>query len=333
MSRSFGTPNFSATKLVALTAVISLGAGTTAALAQSDHSDYPDQQIRMIIPYSPGGATDIIFRLFAGEAEKELGVAIVPVNMSGASATVGSREVRSADPDGYTLLGSHEVIAAANISGVVDYSFDAFAPISLITQTPNMATINSDIGLETLDEFKTYAEENPGELTWGITPGSTSHFFVAMMMEELGLGSDTLRFIDYEGTGDAITAVQRGEISGTMTNYTSARAQIEEGTFTVLAVAHDERLPQLPDSPTFIELGYDFVNATSRAFFAPAGTPDAIVETLAESFRVTSESPELQARIENELGSIVRFLPPEETRTFFENAEDRLRRLADMLDM
>jgi len=287
----------------------------------------------MVIPYSPGGATDIIFRLFAGQAEGELGVAIVPVNMSGASATVGSREVRNAAPDGYTILGSHEVIAAANISGVVDYSFEAFSPVSLITQTPNMATINAGLGFETLDEFKIYVEENPGELTWGITPGSTSHFFIAMMMEEMGIDSNSLRLIDYEGTGDAITAVQRGEISGTMTNYTSARAQIEEGTFMVLAVAHDERLPQLPDAPTFIELGYDFVNATSRAFFAPAGTPEAIIDILAENFRLAAEAPELQARIEDELGSIVRFLPPEETRIFFENAEDRLRRLSDRLDM
>jgi len=333
MRKTLQKTNVRATKLVALTAAISVSFGATAVLAQNNHSDYPEEQIRMIIPYSPGGATDIIFRLFAGEAEKELGVPIVPVNMSGASATVGSREVRNADPDGYTLLGSHEVIAAANISGVVDYSFDAFEPVALITQTPNMATINADIGLDSLEEFKAYAQENPGELTWGITPGSTSHFFIAMMMEEMGLESETLRLIDYEGTGDAITAVQRGEITGTMTNYTSARAQIEEGTFAVLAVAHDERLPQLPDSPTFTELGYNFVNATSRAFFAPAGTPDALVDTLAESFQATAESPELQARIEDELGSIVRFLPPEETRIFFENAEDRLRRLADMLDM
>jgi tripartite-type tricarboxylate transporter receptor subunit TctC len=102
---------------------------TTASAMADDTSNYPDEQIRLVIPYSPGGATDIIFRLVATELEDELGVAVVPVNMSGASATIGSREVRNADPDGYTILGSHDVIAAAYLSGVVDYSFDAFEPI------------------------------------------------------------------------------------------------------------------------------------------------------------------------------------------------------------
>ena len=317
-------------RIVTMSAVLGVAAGAAAA---EDYADYPSEQIRLIIPYSPGGATDIIFRLFANEAEEELGVSIVPVNMAGASATAGSREVRDADPDGYTLLGSHEVIAAARISGVVDYSFDAFETVSLITQTPNMATINSSLEIETLDEFRDYVVENPGELAWGITPGSTSHFFVAMMMESLGLDQDALRYIDYEGTGDAITAVQRGEIAGTMTNYASAQSQIEEGTFVALAVSHDERLPQLPDTPTFNELGYDMVNATSRGFFAPAGTPEPIIERLADAFRATAESPELQERIEDELGSIVRYMGPEEQRAFFEAAEERLEGLADLLQM
>lgn len=325
--------NTTGTRIAALTAVMWLVAGPTAVVAQNDHSNYPTQQIRLIIPYAPGGATDIIFRLFANEAEKELGVSIVPVNMSGANATIGSREVRNARPDGYTLLGSHEVIAAANITGIVDYSFDAFEPVALITQTPNLATINSNLGFETLEDFRKHAVDKPGELAWGITPGGTSHYFIAMMMDSMEMPLDALRLIDYEGTGEEIMGVQRGEISGNMTNFASARAQIAEGTFRALAVAHDARLPQLPDVPTFTELGYDFVNATSRGFFAPAGTPDAIIERLAEAFRVTSESPELKARIEDELGSIIRFLPPEEQRAFFANAEERLRKLAELLDM
>jgi len=87
---------------------------------------YPKQQIKMIIPYGPGGATDIIFRRIAAAAEKHLGQNIVPVNMQGASSTIGSREVKNATPDGYTILASHDVIATAYLAGVVDYSFEAF---------------------------------------------------------------------------------------------------------------------------------------------------------------------------------------------------------------
>lgn len=306
--------------------------GTTAAPAQEAGS-YPQEQVRLVIPYSPGGATDIIFRLVAQEMEEDLGEPMVVMNMPGASTTLGSREVQGADPDGYTILGSHDTIATAYISGIVDYSFDAFEPIALVTQTPNMAAINSDLGLETLEEFRTYLEENPGELAWGITPGSTSHFFAVMMLDALGLPSDALRLITYEGTGDSMAGVQRGEIAGTMMNYTSARNMVEEGTFTALAVAHPERLPQLPDTPTFMELGYDMVHATSRGLFAPLGTPEPIVQRLAEAAKAVTESPEFNERLEEDLGSVVNYMPPDEYEEFVTEIQSQLSDIAERIEM
>jgi tripartite-type tricarboxylate transporter receptor subunit TctC len=314
-------------------AATGLLAATSMAASAQDYSSYPERQIRLVIPYSPGGATDIIFRLVAQEMEKDLGVTIVPVNMPGASTTLGSREVRDAEPDGYTILGSHDVIATTYITGVVDYSFEAFAPISLITQTPNIATLNADVGVKTLADLKNYVSEHPGELTWGITPGSTSHFFVAMMLEALDLPPDSLRLIDYEGTGSALAALQRGEIAGTMANYTSARAQIEEGTFFPLAVAGTERLPQLPDTATFIESGYDLEHATSRGLFAPKDTPKPIVDRLAKALHAASQSPEFKAKIESELGSIVRYLPPAEYTEFVQRVQENLSRTASQVQM
>ena len=314
-------------------AAIALSALAPASVVAQEAENYPQEQIRLVIPYSPGGATDIIFRLIAQQMESDLGEPVIVMNMPGASTTLGSREVKGADPDGYTILGSHDTIATAYISGIVDYSFDAFEPIALLTQTPNMAAIGSELGFETLEEFRTYVMENPGELAWGITPGSTSHFFAVMMLDAMGLPSDALRLITYEGTGESMAGVQRGEIAGTMMNYTSARNMIEEGTFTALAVAHPERLPQLPDTPTFTELGYDMVHSTSRGIFAPLGTPEPIIERLAEAAKATAESPEFIERIENDLGSVVNYMPPEEYEQFVMDVQRKMSDVADRVEM
>lgn len=314
-------------------AAISFAAGIpTGAAAQSAES-YPEEQVRLVIPYSPGGATDIIFRLVAQEMEADLGEPVVVINMPGASTTLGSREVRDADPDGYTILGSHDTIATAYISGVVDYSFEAFIPIALVTQTPNMAAINADLGIESLDEFRSYLMENPGELAWGITPGSTSHFFAVMMMDAMGVPEDALRLITYEGTGDSMAGVMRGEIAGTMVNVASAKSMFEEGTFVPLAVAHPDRLPQLPETPTFMEQGYDMVHSTSRGLFAPLGTPDPIIARLAEAAEAVTASADFNTRIENDLGSVVKYLPSEEFETFVTDLQAKLSEIAERVDM
>ena len=128
-------------KLALSTTLAAIGLTSSLALLSTAHADYPEQDIRLIIPYGPGGATDIIFRLVSQEAEQHLGASIVPVNMAGAGATLGSRNVKDATPDGYTLLGSHDTIALSKLAGTVDYSYDAFEPIALLTQTINIPTI------------------------------------------------------------------------------------------------------------------------------------------------------------------------------------------------
>lgn len=255
------------------------------------------------------------------------------MNMPGASATLGSREVRGADPDGYMILGSHDTIATAFISGVVDYSFEAFIPIALVTQTPNMMAISSDLGIETLEEFRSYITDNPGELSWAITPGSTSHFFAVMMLDAMDVPEDSLRLIAYEGTGNALAGVMRGEIAGTMVSVSSAKSMFEEGTMIPLAVAHSERLPQLPDTPTFMEEGYDFQHSTSRGLFAPLGTPDEIIDRLSVAAEAATASEDFQRRIEDDLGSIVKYMPADEYQGFVGDLLTQMKDIAERVDM
>ena len=301
----------------------------TATSAQED--SYPEREIQLVIPYSPGGATDVIFRLVSEKAEKHLGTTLVPVNMAGAGATRGSRHVKDAEPDGYTLLGSHDTIALSNLAGMVDYSYDAFEPIALLTQTINIPATNADNPVENAGDIADYVKENPGEVSFGMTPSSTDHFFWAQFFDAAGIDMDDIRFVGYPGTGDQVSALLANEIDFAMLNLPSGGSYFENGSLRPLGVAHDERLGAMPDTPTLREQGIELDNATSRGIFAPKGTPQERLDKVADAFGRALEDEELRNRIENELGSVVRFLEGEEYQEFLDENEAALARAAENL--
>lgn len=295
-------------------------------------SDYPEQEIELIIPYGPGGATDVIFRLIAEEAEQYLGQSIVPVNMAGAGATRGSRHVLEADPDGYTLLGSHDTIALSNLAGMVDYSYMDFDPIALLTQTINIPSTYPDHPIQSADDIADYVEENLGEVRFSMIPTSTDHFFWAQFFEAAGIDMDDIGFVSYDDTGSQVSALMAEDIDFTLLNLPSGGSYFEDESLVPLAVAHPERLDALPDTPTLREVGIDLDNATSRGLFAPPGTPDDVIETVADAFGRALESEELQKRIDEEFGTIVNFLDGQEYIDFLEENEENLSKAAEGID-
>jgi tripartite-type tricarboxylate transporter receptor subunit TctC len=297
-------------------------------------SDYPNKPVKLVIPYPPGGATDIIFRLVAKEAEKHLGTTIVPTNMEGASSTVGSRFVKDAEPDGYTILGSHDVIATAFLTGVVDYSFEAFEPISLLTQTPNIGVVHKNLGIHNLQELKDYVKANPGKLMWSYTPGSTDHFFAAMLMQKLGLDVEKdIKLIGYEGTGPQVTALVAEQIQGAMFDIPSGKAFFEDGTVVPIGVAYEERLGQLPDTQTMNEQGLDMTHSTSRGLFAPKGTPEEIIVEIENAFKKALENPEIARKIVEEQGTVVNFIPHTEYKGWLDELQATLNKMAEGMDL
>jgi tripartite-type tricarboxylate transporter receptor subunit TctC len=295
-------------------------------------ADFPQKPIKLIIPYGPGGATDIIFRLVAKEAEKYLGQPIVPVNMEGAGATVGSRFVKDADPDGYTILGSHDTIATSFLSGSSDYSFDAFEPISLLTQTINIPSFNSASGFKDATDFVEYVKANPGKAKISMIPGSTSHFFMAQFLKETGISTDDVRLVGYPGTGDEVAALLAKEVDFSMLNIPSGKGFYDDGSFTPAGVAHDERLALLPDTPTLNELGIMIENSTNRGVFAPKGTAEDRIIIIEEAFKKALESEEVANKINNELGSVTQFKPHKEYKEYLDKQEAILAEIAEGLD-
>ena len=314
------------------TATATATALSLAAAAPVAADTFPEREVQMIIPFGPGGATDIIFRLIAAEAEKHLGQAIVPVNMAGAGATRGSRHVLDAEPDGYTVLGSHDTIALSNLAGMVDYSYDAFAPIALVTQTINIASTYADHPVQSASEIADYVAENPGQVRFSMIPTSTDHFFWAQFFDAAGISMDDVRMVGYPDTGEQVAALMAGEIDFTVLNMPSGGSHYEAGTFRPLGVAHIERLGSLPDGATMEEQGIALQHATSRGIFAPLGTPQDRIDTLAAAFGAALENAELVARIESEFGSIVRFLQGDDYQAFLDDNLEGLTRAAENID-
>lgn len=314
------------------TTLTAIGLASSMAIATTAQADYPEQDVRLIIPYGPGGATDILFRLISQEAEKTLGESIVPVNMAGAGATLGSRNVKDADPDGYTLLGSHDTIALSKLAGTVDYSFDAFEPIALLTQTINIPTTHANHPVQSTDEIADYVSENPGQVRFSMIPSSTDHFFWAQFFQETGIDMADVRLVGYPDTGQQVSALLAEEIDFAMFNLPSGGAFFEDGTFRALGIAHPERLDSMPDVATLREQGIEMDHSTSRGIFAPKGTPQEVLDTIANAYGQALENEEVQSRIENEFGSVVRFLAGDDYQTFLDENEAALSAAAENID-
>lgn len=318
---------------IAVSSTVALGAawGINPATAAEDDS-YPEREVQIVIPYSAGGATDVIFRLIAQEAEEYLGAPIVPINMAGAGATRGSRHVKDADPDGYTLLGSHDTIALSNLAGMVDYSYDAFEPVALLTQTVTIPTANPNHPVKKASEIADYVRENPGEVRFSMTPSSTDHFFWVQFFDAAGIDMNNVRFVGYPGTSDQVAALMAEEIDFGAFDMPSSEAHYRSGSLQPLGVAQSERLASLPDTPTLQEMGIDLEVMLSRGIFAPEGTPQARIDKIAEAFGRALQDEELKARIRDELGSTVRFIDGEEYEKFLAENEAQLAKAAENID-
>lgn len=294
-------------------------------------SKYPQKAIQLVVPYAPGGATDIIYRLVADHLKAELGQSVAVVNMSGASATTGSRFVKDAKPDGYTLLGSHDVIATAFFSGVVDYAFEAFEPVCLLTSTPNIATTNAKNPWNTVTELLEAAKKKPGEIVWSVTLGSTDHYFTLGMLHAAKLDQDILRLTGYDGTGPQITALLGGHTQGCMSNVASAASYVDAKELKFIGVAHDSRLPQCKDVPTLKEQGIDFTHGTNRGVFVPKNTPPEIITKLEKAFKSVMDKPEVVKKI-SEMGTLVNFKSTADYKVFLDDTMKTYRTLTDLLD-
>jgi tripartite-type tricarboxylate transporter receptor subunit TctC len=255
---------------------------------------YPAHAIKLVVPFPPGGSTDILARPIAQKLSQALGQQVVVENRGGAGGTIGAEAVAHAAPDGYTLLMGHIGTLAVAPSLYPKLAYDprtSFAPVSMVAILPNVLVVNPSNPAHSVREFIAYAKAHPGALTYSSGGnGSAAHIAFEMFKQEAGI--DVVH-IPYRGTAPSVTDVIGGQVAATMTGVAPVLPFIRSGQLRALGVSGRERSPALPDVPTIAEQGVKDFEATQwYGLVAPAGTPAAIVERLNGELRKILASPE-----------------------------------------
>lgn len=246
-------------------------------------AEYPDKPITYTIPFNPGGESDITARLQEPILEKDLGVTVnVTHKPGGGGAVAWSEFQRTAKPDGYSIIGCNipHIIGQPLLRKDAGYKTDGFKVIMWFHFTPNVLVVSKDSPYKTLDDFIAYAKKNPKAATVGGSGTySANHLETLRLQKAAGV---ELTYVPHTGTGPIIPALMGGHLKAAM-SYSMVSVNYKDK-FRTLAVASEERVPAMPDVPTFKELGYDIVGGAFRGVAAPLGTPQPVVDRLAEAY-------------------------------------------------
>ena len=274
-------------------------AGLTTRLSVAQAS-YPDKPIKLIVPFAAGGPTDLVGRLMAHGMEKELGQNIIVENKPGGGSNIGSELVVRAKPDGYTLLLG-TIANATNMSIYNNLSYNTERDLVAITQfmsSPSVLVVNPSLPINNLNELIAYAKANPGKLSFASSGAGGSPHLAGEMLK-LRAGIDLLH-VPYKGASPALNDVLGGNVSMGFMTAAGALPSINAGKLRPIAVAGLQRLPQLPNVPTMGEAGIaDFEVSSWNGLFAPAGTPPAILQKLADAALKVITQPEMQKTFES----------------------------------
>ncbi|MBU8537230.1 Bug family tripartite tricarboxylate transporter substrate binding protein [Falsiroseomonas tokyonensis] len=262
-------------------------------------ADYPNQPIRLIVPFPPGGTVDVTARLVMGKVAELLGSAVIIDSAPGAGGNVGTQRVARATPDGYTLLftaPNHTINPSLTPNSGFEPERD-FAPISLVAQIAELLIAPRSAPFATFAEFVAYARANPGKLTYSSAGiGSHPHVTMELMLRRLGL---EVLHVPYRGAAPAFTDLVAGRVQLKLDSLATSAASLAEGSIRALAIASRERSPKLPDVPTIAEMGLPgFEGILWMGVVAPTGTPPEAIATLSRALMAAARDPEVMARLD-----------------------------------
>src|SRR5512134_358795 len=289
--------------------------------------DYPSKPVTMIVPFPPGGVADIVGRPLAAVMEKSLKQPVVVVNRTGAGGAVGMAAVAKSVPDGYTILMGLSSISIFPVSDRImgrtpAYEMKDFAPIALITADPTVLVVGADSPWKTLPEFVASAKAYPGKINYS-SSGVYGTLHVAMEIFAHAAGIK-LFHVPYQGGGPAVTALLGGQVHALASGPAAAIGQIKAGKMRALASWSTERLPLLPEIPTFKELGYDAEFYIWSGVFAPAATPAPVIDRLRIAVREAATSAEFKSTMEK-VSTPVSYLDAPAFRSYWERDAARLK--------
>jgi tripartite-type tricarboxylate transporter receptor subunit TctC len=261
------------------------GAGAASlALPAIGQSAWPSKAIRFVVPFAPGGTSEIVARSVAAELTKQLGQSVFVENKPGGAGVTAMQDVAKAAPDGHTIILGHVGTLAVNPYMLKSQPYDVnkdFMPVTLLAKVPNVFVIHPDVPATNFKEFVAYAKKNPGQLNYG-SAGNASAGHLAMEYLKLVAGM-FITHIPYRGTGPQLTDLLAGRTQASSAGLPALGAYIRSGKLRAIAVGTSQRISSLPDVPTVAEMGFkNFETSQWYGILAPAGTPADVVKLLQE---------------------------------------------------
>ncbi|MGE8678255.1 MAG: Bug family tripartite tricarboxylate transporter substrate binding protein [Achromobacter marplatensis] len=295
-------------------------AALAAGIAPAVHAQsYPERPIKLVVPWPPGGATDALGRLLAQRLTERLGQTVIVDNKAGAGGNIGTAAFVREKADGYTLLMATSSTNAANPHLYSRLGFDAakdFAPVAFVAEIPNILEVPKQSPFKSVADLVAAAKAEPGKLNYGSGGVGSSQHLAGAMFKYL-TGADVLH-IPYKGSGPAVSDLLAGQVD--MMLDTGSLAQVQAGALRALAVASRQRLPALPDVPTFDEAGVPKMYASAwYGIVAPAGTPADVVQRLNKEVNAVTSAPEVKQRMESMGALVPAGQTPEEFSTFIQS--------------
>lgn len=297
--------------------LLALGLATSA--RAEDAAAYPSKPIRVIVPQSPGGGTDVACRLIAQAAEKLLGQPVVVENKPGAGGRIGAALVSKAAPDGYTILYTAKPPLTIQQHLKLKLDFDPgrdFAPVAIMTWAPALLIVRSSFPAKTVQEFVAYAKSNPGKITFGIQGiGAEFHISLELLRQRAGIN---IIAVPYTGGAPAIVDLLAGRLDAMILVPAATKEHLAAGRLVALATLEDKRAPDFPNVPTVAEAGLpELTGSPWFGFVAPAATPPAIVNKLAGVFSQLQSDAALVKRL-NDVGYTLKVTGPAESKALIE---------------
>lgn len=292
-------------------ALLAVGSVAAFAVAHAQAQSYPSRPVRIVVPFSPGGAADTPGRMLAPRLSDALGQQVLIDNRPGAGSTIGTELVAKAAPDGYTLLlisNTH----AINASLYKKLRYDAvtdFAPVFQFATSPNVLVVHPSLPVKSVKELMVLAKAKPGQIDYASSGnGSSQHLFTALFTSMAGI---EMNHVPYKGSGQARTDLISGQISVGIPGIASVIQHIRNGRLRALGVTSAQRSRELPDVPTISEAGVQGYEADQwLGFVAPARTPEGAIAQLNDAAKKALEQPELRKSLEN-VGAQVSYLGPQ----------------------
>src|SRR5688572_13603947 len=259
---------------------------------------WPAKQVRFVVPFAPGGTTDILARLLGQHLGESLGQPFVVDNRAGAGGNIGAAEVAKAPPDGYTVMMGTPGTQAINQFIYTKMPYDTqkdFAPVSFVARVPNVLVVHPGVGVKSLQELIAYARANPNKLN-SASPGAgtTGHLSLELFKK---LADVQIQHVPYKGSGPALNDLLGGQVQMTIDNLPSALPHIQAGKLTALAVTTEQKVAVLPEVPTVGSVVRGYEASSWFVVMAPAGTPDAIVRRLSAEIDKQLKKPAVLERM------------------------------------